>query len=90
MVGRGAFSTRSAFAAGSRIAQLRRVAFSTVPACISPEWRGDSAGVPGLAESWQMLDAAGPVRRVQIVLRTRHPTGTSSDTFVTGFLCGPP
>jgi hypothetical protein len=90
MVGRGAHSTRTGLIAAARIERLRQIAFSTVPACSGAEWRSDSAGGPGLMESWQILDPAGAVRRVRIVLRSRHPTGTSSDTVVTGILCGSP
>jgi prepilin-type N-terminal cleavage/methylation domain-containing protein len=90
MVGRGAQSTRTGLAAAARIERLRQIAFSTRPACTGPDWRSDSAGGPGLMESWLILDPAGPSRQVRIVLRSRHPTGTSSDTVVTGILCGSP
>ena len=90
MLGRGRHSTRTGQVAAARIERLRQIAFSTVPACTAAEWRSDSAGGPGLTESWQILDPAGTARRVRIVLRSRHPTGTSSDTVVTGFLCGTP
>jgi type II secretory pathway pseudopilin PulG len=90
MVGRGALSTRVALAAASRVEDLRRIASSTVPACTSPEWRGGTAGSPALEESWEILDASGLARRVRIVLQVRHARGTSSDTVVAGFLCGPP
>jgi hypothetical protein len=90
MLGRGRHSTLIGQVAAARIERLRQVAFSTIPACSSAEWRSDSAGGPGLSESWQILDPAGPVRRVRIVLRWRYPTGMSSDTVVTGILCGSP
>ena len=90
MVGRGAFSTRVAMAAAGRLEDLRRIASSTVPACTSPEWRPDSAGGPAFSESWDILDPSGVARRVRIVLRARHPAGTSSDTVVAGILCGSP
>jgi hypothetical protein len=90
MVGRGRHSTRTGQVAAARIERLRQIAFSTVSPCTAAEWRSDSAGGPGLTESWQILDPAGPARRVRIVLRSRHPTGVSSDTVVTGFLCGSP
>jgi hypothetical protein len=90
MLGRGRHSTRTGQVAAARIERLRQIALSTVPACTAAEWRNDSAGDPGLTESWQILDPAGPARRVRIVLRSRHPTGYSSDTVVTGFLCGSP
>lgn len=90
MIGRGALSTRAAFAAASRIEQLRKVAYSTVPWCSSPEWQAGSGGGWGLVESWEMLEASGPARRVRIVLQSRHSTGTSSDTVIAGFLCDSP
>jgi Tfp pilus assembly protein PilE len=90
MLGRGRHSTRTGQVAAARIERLRQIAFSTVPACTGAEWRSDSAGGSGLSESWQILDPAGPARQVRIVLRSRHPTGISSDTVVTGMLCGSP
>jgi Tfp pilus assembly protein PilV len=90
MIGRGRHYTLVGQAAAARIELLRQVAVSTVPACTAAEWRSDSAAGPGLTESWQILDPGGHARRVRIVLRSRHPTGSSSDTVVTGMLCGPP
>jgi type II secretory pathway pseudopilin PulG len=90
MIGRGGLSTRVAMAAAGRVDRLRRVAHSTVPACTAPEWRGDSTSSAGLAESWQILDAGGSARRLRIVLRATHPTGTSTDTVVAGVWCGSP
>ena len=90
MVGLGLQATRVGLAAASRVERLRQVAFSTAPACSAPEWRSDSTGGVGLSESWDMLDEAGLVRRVMIVLRSRRPTGTSSDTVLTAVLCGMP
>jgi len=90
MMGQGRHSTRSGQTAAARIERLRQVALSTVPACTGAEWRSDSAGGPGLTESWQILDPAGIARRVRIVLRSRHSTGASIDTVATGFLCGSP
>jgi hypothetical protein len=90
MMGQGHHSTRTGQVAAARIERLRQIAFSTMPPCAGAEWRSDSAGVPGLTESWHILDPAGTARRVRIVLRSRHPTGYSSDTVVTGFLCGSP
>lgn len=90
MMGQGRQSTRTGQVAAARIERLRQIASSTVPPCTSAEWRSDSAGGPGLNESWQILEPAGITRRVRIVLRSRHPTGSSSDTVVTGVLCGSP
>jgi Tfp pilus assembly protein PilE len=90
MVGRGRHDTRTGQVAAARIERLRQIAFSTVPPCAAADWRSDSAGGPGLTESWHILDPAGTARRVRIVLRSRHPTGYSSDTVVTSFLCASP
>jgi len=90
MAGRGRHSTRTSQIASARIERLRQIAFSTVPACTSAEWRSDSAGAPSFTESWQILDPAGPAQLVRIVLRSRHPNGFSSDTVITGILCGSP
>lgn len=90
MVGLGQQATRVGLAAAARIDYLRLVAGSTVPACAAPEWRSDSAGGTGVGERWDVLDGAGPVRRVQIVLRSRLPRGTRDDTVVTAVLCPAP
>jgi prepilin-type N-terminal cleavage/methylation domain-containing protein len=90
MVGLGQQATRVGQAAAARVERLRQVAFSTAPACSAAEWRSDSAGGSGLSESWYILDEAGPVRRVMVVLRSRRPSGTSTDTVLTAMLCGTP
>ena len=90
MVGWGQQATRVGQAAAARIERLHQVAFSTVPGCSAPEWRSDSAVGSGLSESWEMLDDTGPVRRVLIVLRSRRPGGTSTDTVLTAVLCALP
>jgi prepilin-type N-terminal cleavage/methylation domain-containing protein len=90
MVGRGWLSTRVALSAADRVDRLRRVAYSTAPACTAPEWRDDSAGVPGLAANWQVLDVGGPARMVRVVVRSRHPSGVSADTVLAGMLCESP
>jgi prepilin-type N-terminal cleavage/methylation domain-containing protein len=90
MAGLGRQATRVGLAAAARIERLGQVAFSTAPACSAPDWRSDSAGGGGLSESWNILDQAGPVRRVMIVLRSRRPSGTSSDTVLTAVLCAVP
>jgi prepilin-type N-terminal cleavage/methylation domain-containing protein len=90
MVGLGAAATRAASIAVTRIERLRQVAFSTVPPCTGAEWRSGSSGGLALTEAWELLDASGPVRRVRVVLRSRDPSGTSSDTVVTAFLCPAP
>jgi hypothetical protein len=90
MLGRGRHATRIGQVAAMRIERLRQIALSTAPRCSGAEWRSGSESRPGLIESWQILDPAGPARRVLIVLRSRHPTGITTDTVVTGMLCGPP
>ena len=90
MVGRGQHATSIGLAAASRVERLRQVAFSTAPPCSAAEWRSGSASGAGLDESWELLDPSGPVRRVMLVLRSRHATGTSSDTVFTAVLCGTP
>jgi prepilin-type N-terminal cleavage/methylation domain-containing protein len=90
MVGWGQQATQVGQAAAARVERLRQVAFSTIPACSAPEWRSDSAAGGGLSESWEMLDDTGPVRRVLIVLGSRRPGGTSSDTVLTAVLCALP
>lgn len=90
MVGRGRHATNLGLVAAGRIERLRQAAFSTATPCSGAAWRSDSAGGPGLSESWGILDASGPVRRVMVVLRSRHATGISSDTVFTAVLCGTP
>lgn len=90
MVGMGQQATRVGQTAAARVERLRQVAFSTALPCSAAAWRSDSAGGTGLSESWSILDDAGPVRRVLIVLRSRHPGGTRSDTVFTAVLCGVP
>jgi prepilin-type N-terminal cleavage/methylation domain-containing protein len=90
MVGRGQHATSLGLAAAGRVERLRQVALSTATPCSAAEWRSASAGGPGLSESWEILDASGPVRRVMVVLRSRHATGASSDTVFTAVLCGTP
>jgi type II secretory pathway component PulJ len=89
MLGQGRHSTRAGQVAFARIERLRQIAFSTVPACTGAEWRSGNAAGGGLTESWQIGEAAGPARRVIIVVRS-GPAGASSDTVVTGMLCGAP
>ncbi|MDQ2673596.1 MAG: hypothetical protein M3Y40_02980 [Chloroflexota bacterium] len=90
MAGQGAASTRAGLTAAARLERLRQVAFSTAPPCTAAEWRSDSASEPGFMVRWELLDLAGTVRRVRLVLDTRHSFGASSDTVLTAFLCGPP
>ncbi len=89
MIGRGRHATVAAMVAAARVERLRQIARSTSPACTSAEWRSDSAAHAGVTESWHILDAAGVVRRLQLVLRHRAPTTRATDTVVTAFLCQP-
>jgi hypothetical protein len=89
MLGSGRHSTRAGQIAAARIERLRQIAFSTVPACTGADWRSGSAGGSGIAETWQILDPMGPVRRVIVVVRSGR-SGSTADTIVSGVLCGPP
>ena len=88
MLANGRHSTRAGQVAAARIERLRQIAFSTAPACTSADWRSGSAVGPGIAETWQIVDGVGPVRRVMVVVRSGR--AGSSDTIVSGVLCGPP
>ncbi len=88
MLANGRHSTRAGQVAAARIERLRQIAFSTVPACTGVDWRSGSAVGPGIAETWQIVDGVGPVRRVMVVVRSGR--AGSSDTIVSGVLCGPP
>jgi hypothetical protein len=90
MVGWGRHSTRVGQIATSRIEWLQHVAASTVPPCTGVEWRSDSVVGSGFTERWDILDPVGLARRVRIIMSTRYPTRSSSDTIVTAVLCGPP
>ena len=89
MVGRGGQAARAGVAAAARLEWLHQAALEGAPACSGPGWRSDSAAHPGLTEIWELLDAAGPVRRVQVVLRVRHAAGAATDTVATAVLCPP-
>ena len=90
MVGWGQRGTRVGLAAAARIERLRQVALSTTPPCAAAEWRGDSAGGPGLSERWEILGGAGPARRVVIEMRSLRPGGASTDTVLTAVMCETP
>ncbi|HEY7479445.1 MAG TPA: hypothetical protein VH680_02925 [Gemmatimonadales bacterium] len=89
MVGRGGRATIAAEVAAGRLDELRRVAHSTSPPCTGPQWRSDNASESGIVERWQLLDEAGPARRVQLVVSYRTPAGVVTDTAVTAVLCEP-
>ncbi len=90
MIGSGEQGTRVGFTAAARIERLRQAAFSTTPPCSAAEWGSDSAGSNGITEHWNILAGAGAARRAMVVLRSRRPGGTSSDTVLLGVLCGAP
>ena len=90
MVGSGQQATRVGQVAAARVERLRQIAFSTAPPCSAAEWRSDSTGAGALSESWEILDGAGPARRVMVVLRSGRTSGVGSDTIVTAVLCGTP
>jgi hypothetical protein len=89
MVGLGQQATRAGQVAGARLERLRQIALSSTPPCTAADWRSDSGAAGGLSESWEILDGAGPVRRVMIVLRSRRPGGIASDTVSSAVLCLP-
>jgi hypothetical protein len=89
MIGRGRQATVAAMVVAGRVERLRRIALSSNPPCTSPEWRSDSAAGVGVTESWHILDPAGLVRRLHVVVRHRTPTGLATDTLATALLCGP-
>jgi Tfp pilus assembly protein PilV len=88
MLADGRHSTRAGQVAAARIERLRQIAFSTAPACTGADWRSGSAGGPGITETWQIVDPVGPARRVMVVVRSGR--AGSSDTIVSGMLCGLP
>ena len=85
MLARGRHATAGAAVLAGRIEELHRIAAATVPACSAPEWRSDSAYDTGVSLRWEVLDDAGPARRVRLVLR--HRASQSADTVMTGVLC---
>lgn len=89
MIGRGRQATVAAMVAAGRIERLRGIALATSPPCAGPELRSDSATGPAVTESWQVLDPAGAVRRLHVVVRHRTPTGLATDTVATALSCVP-
>ncbi len=90
MVGMGQEATRVGHVAAARVERLRQIASSTAVPCSAPEWRSGSLVAGVLSESWEILDQAGPARRVLIVVRTPRPGGAGSDTVFTAVLCAAP
>ncbi len=89
MIGRGRQATVAAMIGAGRVERLRRIALSTSPPCMSPEWRSGSAVGPRVTESWHILDPSGLVRRLQVIVQHRTPSGVATDTVATALLCGP-
>jgi len=87
MIGRGRHATLAATVAASRVERLRQISRSTSPPCTGAGWRSDSLVGTGVVESWQVLDAAGPFRRVQVIVRHRTPSGFATDTVATSLPC---
>lgn len=87
MIGRGRHATLAAMVVAGRIERLRQIARSTSVPCTSADWRSDSAAGAGVTESWRILDPAGVVRRIQLIVRHRTPGGLATDTVATAFLC---
>jgi Tfp pilus assembly protein PilV len=89
MLANGRHATRAGQVAAARIERLRQIAFSTAPACTGADWGSGSAVGPGIAETWQIVGPVdGPARRVMVVVRSGR--AGSSDTMVSGMLCGSP
>jgi prepilin-type N-terminal cleavage/methylation domain-containing protein len=90
MIGKGRGSTIAVQVATARLERLRRIAGSTTPRCLSPEFTGDSAVTFGVAERWVVSPpgAAGPARRVSVILAYRDARGPIRDTVRTVVLCG--
>jgi type II secretion system protein I len=88
-VGRGRHATVAAMIASGRLHWLSRVAGSASPSCSGADWRDGTADAQGATEAWQILDRAGVVRRVQVIVRHRTPTGLATDTVASAVLCLP-
>jgi prepilin-type N-terminal cleavage/methylation domain-containing protein len=88
MIGRGRGSTVAVQVATARLEHLRRVAASTTPRCISPQFVSDSTTTAGVAERWIVESGVGLSRRVSVILAYRDPRGPVRDTLRTTVLCG--
>lgn len=89
MIGLGRQATAAAFGVQDRLGRLHHVAHSTVPACTSPEWSDGVDSSHGLVQRWRILDPLGLVRRIELVVRTRRPSGWSADTVTAAAWCPP-
>ena len=90
MIGRGRGSTVAVQVATARIERLRRVAASTTPRCLSPEFATDSTTTDGVSEAWVITPGGGTglTRRVKVILAYGDPRGPVRDTLDTVVLCG--
>ncbi len=89
MLAFGRQSTAAAFAARDRVGRLQHIARSTIPPCTSPEWRDGVDSAHGLVQRWRILDPAGAVRRIELVMGVRRPSGWSADTVTAAAWCPP-
>jgi prepilin-type N-terminal cleavage/methylation domain-containing protein len=90
MIGNGRGSTIAVQAATARIERLRRIAASTTPRCVSPQFVSDSTTTDGVSERWVVAPdgGSGLSRRVSVILAYRDPRGPVRDTLHTIVLCG--
>ncbi len=90
MIGRGRESTVAVQVATARLEGLRRIASSTQPRCMSPQFSSDSATTAGVSERWMVASPAGAdlSRMVSVVLTYRDARGPVHDTLQTVILCG--
>jgi prepilin-type N-terminal cleavage/methylation domain-containing protein len=90
MIGKGRSSTIAVQVATARIERLRRIAASTIPRCISPQFASDSTTTGGVSERWVVAPGGGTglSRRVSVILAYRDPRGPVRDTLDTIVLCG--
>jgi Tfp pilus assembly protein PilV len=90
MIGKGRGSTIAVQVATARIERLRRIAASTTPRCVSPQFVSDSTTTDGVSERWVVAAGGGTglSRRVSVVVAYRDPRGPVRDTLSTIVLCG--
>jgi Tfp pilus assembly protein PilV len=90
MIGNGRGSTIAVQVATARIERLRRIAASTNPRCVSPQFVSDSTTTGGVSERWVVAPGGGTglSRRVSVILAYRDPRGPVRDTLHTIVLCG--
>jgi prepilin-type N-terminal cleavage/methylation domain-containing protein len=90
MIGKGRGATVAVQVGAARLERLRRIAGSTTPRCVSPDFTGDSAVTDGVLEHWVVAppSGAGLARRVSVILAYRDPRGPVRDTVHTVVFCG--